>query len=139
MVGNQAETAETIEIAFGRGNLRLKMPAGAAVTTIRKQALPTLPDAVAGIRDALEHSMIGSPPLSHLAMGKQSACILICDITRPVPNRLFLRPMVETMVAAGIPSDRITILVATGLHRPHLDDELADLLGDPWVQAHVQV
>src|SRR5882757_7488131 len=71
--------------------------------------------------------------------GRKSACILICDITRPVPNRLFLRPMVETLVASGIPLSRITILVATGLHRPNLGEELAQLVGDLWVMEKVRI
>ena len=69
----------------------------------------------------------------------ESACILICDITRPVPNRLFLRPMIEAMLAGGIPLDRICVLVATGLHRPNEGAELAELVGDPWVLANVRV
>ena len=35
------------------------------------------------------------PPYETLVRGKRSACILICDITRPVPNHLFLRPLIE--------------------------------------------
>ena len=30
---------------------------------------------------------IGTPPLAELARGRRSACVAICDITRPVPNR----------------------------------------------------
>ena len=56
-----------------------------------------------------------------------------------MPNRLFLRPMIETLTRNGIPADRITILVATGLHRPNEGDELAELVGDPWVLEHVRV
>ena len=82
---------------------------------------------------------ISAPPLAELARGRRSACILVCDITRPVPNRLFLRPMIETMAAAGIPLDRIDMLVATGLHRPNEGAELAELIGDPWVHANVRV
>jgi nickel-dependent lactate racemase len=115
------------------------MPPGAVATMIRKPALPKLPDAVTAIREALETAPVGSLSLSRLAQGKTSACILICDITRPVPNRLFLRPMIEILVASGIPLDRITALVATGLHRPNLGEELAELVGDPWVLAKVRV
>jgi lactate racemase len=129
----------TVPIAYGRGHLRLQLPDHAAVTTIRKRPLPKLPDPHAAIHQALEGTPVGSPPLSRLAQGKESACILICDITRPVPNRLFLRPMIETLVASGIPLDRITVLVATGLHRPNVGEELAELVGDPWVLAEVKV
>ena len=47
--------------------------------------------------------------------------------------------MIETMVEEGIPLDAITVLVATGLHRPNEGEELAELVGDPWVMAEVRV
>ncbi len=127
-----------IEIAFGRGFLPVSLPAGAEPTIIRKAVLPKLPDNSAAVREALDHP-IDAPPLRDLARGKRSACILICDITRPVPNHLFLRPMIETMAASGIPLERVTVLVATGLHRPNEGAELAELVGDPWVLEHVRV
>jgi nickel-dependent lactate racemase len=128
----------TIPIAYGRGHLPVTLPPGAVPTVIRKAVLPKLPDGSAAIRQAFE-SPVGSAPLADLARGKDSACILICDITRPVPNRLFLRPMITTLVDQGIPLDNITVLVATGLHRPNEGEELAELVGDPWVLAEVRV
>jgi nickel-dependent lactate racemase len=65
--------------------------------------------------------------------------VLICDITRPVPNRLLLGPVVRQLLEAGVPRQRITVLVATGLHRPNLGAELAELVGDPWVLDAVRV
>ncbi|CAN7734192.1 nickel-dependent lactate racemase [Phyllobacterium sp. LjRoot231] len=131
-------TSETISISFGRGHLSLRLPEIARPTIIRKQALPKIADQAGAITSALNES-IGSPPLAELARGRKSACILICDITRPVPNRLFLRPMIETMIEAGVPRDKIVVLIATGLHRPNLGDELAELVGDPWVLENVRV
>lgn len=131
-------TDNAINIAFGRGHLPMHPPPGAEITVIRKCALARLPDPGAAIRQALERPIAASP-LRTLAQGRRSACILICDITRPVPNGLFLRPLIETVVEAGIPLDRITVLVATGLHRPNLGEELAELVGDPWVLANVRV
>ncbi|MDQ2802315.1 MAG: nickel-dependent lactate racemase, partial [Pseudomonadota bacterium] len=69
----------------------------------------------------------------------RSAAIAICDITRPVPNHLFLRPLIETLIGAGIAAERIVVLVATGLHRPNLGPELEELIGDPWVLRTVRV
>jgi nickel-dependent lactate racemase len=129
---------EDIELAYGRGALHLTLPEGAEATVIRKAVLPKLPDGAAAIRNAFDHP-VDARPLRELAQGRRSACILICDITRPVPNGLFLRPMIETMTESGIPLDKITVLVATGLHRPNLDEELAELVGDPWVLEHVRV
>src|SRR4029077_20476635 len=69
----------------------------------------------------------------------RSACILICDITRPVADGLFLGPLVRTLLDAGVPRAGITVLVATGLHRPNEGAELAELVGDPWVLDAVTV
>jgi nickel-dependent lactate racemase len=82
---------------------------------------------------------VDRPPLRELARGKRSACILICDITRPVPNGLFLPPLIRTLLGAGVPRSGITILVATGLHRPNEGPELAELVGDPWALEIVNV
>jgi lactate racemase len=131
-------TESRIDLLFGRGHLPVTLPAGTRPTLVRKGAMPKLPDPHAAIAEAFANP-IGSAPLTSLARGKKSACILICDITRPVPNRLFLRPMIETMVSAGIPLGAITVLVATGLHRPNEGEELAELVGDPWVMAEVRV
>ena len=49
---------------------------------------------------------IGTPPLAELARGKRDACIVICDITRPVPNELILRPLLETLEAAAFRARR---------------------------------
>jgi nickel-dependent lactate racemase len=131
-------TTDTIAVSYGRGHLPLTLPEQAQPTVIRKQQLPKLPDQHAAIATGLQRP-VGSPPLSELVRGRKSACILICDITRPVPNSLFLRPMIETMMAGGIPREQISVLIATGLHRPNLGDELAELVGDPWVLENVRV
>jgi nickel-dependent lactate racemase len=128
----------SVELAYGKSTLKLDLPEGVNPTVIRKTQLPIVADSTAAIREALDKP-IGAPPLRELASGRSSACILICDITRPVPNHLFLQPMIRDMMAAGIPADRITVLVATGLHRPNEGDELAELVGDPWVLENVNV
>ncbi len=127
-----------VEIAYGRGHLSVHLPPGAKPTIIRKVSLPKLADQKGAVRQALEEAVAGAP-LAQLAKGRKSACILICDITRPVPNKLFLRPMIETLTAAGIPASRISVVVATGLHRPNEGKELLELVGDPWVLETVRV
>lgn len=107
-----------IEIPYGKGQLTVRLPDDAQATIIRKIPLPKLHDPHASIREALDQP-IQARPFKALARGRSSACILICDITRPVPNHLFLRPMIEDLLVAGIPTERICVLVATGLHRPN--------------------
>lgn len=130
--------AETVHLRYGTSGLDVHLPSRAQPTFIGKRALPKLRDQNAAVRQALERP-VAAPPYRELARGRRSACILICDITRPVPNRLFLRPLIEGLLDGGVPRERITVLVATGLHRPNEGAELAEVVGDPWVFETVRV
>jgi nickel-dependent lactate racemase len=130
--------SEPVGLSYGKGQLPVRLPASARATVIRKTPLPKIADPREAIRRALDFPTAAAP-LQTLARGKRSACIVICDITRPVPNHLFLRPMIEHLLAAGIPAKGITVLVATGLHRPNEGAELAELIGDQWVLENVSV
>ena len=54
---------------------------------------------------------------------------MVSDITRPVPNSRILPPMLAALERAGLARKDITLLVATGMHRPNLGAELGELLG----------
>lgn len=125
-----------VSLLYGRGALEVRLPDGCEPTVIEKPPMPVIADPAAALAAALDRGGLAEAAAD---ASPASACILICDITRPVPNRLFLRPLVERLEAAGVPRGAITILVATGLHRPNLGDELAEVVGDPWVLGHVRV
>jgi lactate racemase len=127
-----------LSLRFGRGETAVHLPDDLEVTVIRKPAMPVLDPPRAAVERALA-SPVEAGPLAEEAHGKASACIAICDVTRPVPNGLFLGAVVRELLAAGLRPDRITVLVATGLHRPNLGAELAEVVGDPWVLRTVPV
>lgn len=127
-----------VDLAYGRSSIAVTLPDGAEPTIIRKPPFPVPGSAESVIRAALE-APIDSGRIEEIAHGKKSACILICDITRPVPNASFLQPLIRRLMAAGIAAEAITVLVATGLHRPNEGEELAELVGDPWVLETVTV
>ncbi|MCK5517372.1 MAG: nickel-dependent lactate racemase [Desulfobulbaceae bacterium] len=117
-----------IQLLYGKKELSVNLPEHINVQVINKYPMPVLSDGDRAVRDAFENP-IQSPSLSSLARGKKSACILVCDITRPVPNGLILPPLVNTLLAEGIDRENILILVATGLHRPNEGEELRELIG----------
>ncbi len=127
-----------IELAFGQSGLQVDLPEQVRPTVLRKPAMDASRPAADIIQQALDNP-IGTDSLAVLAQGSKTACILICDITRPVPNGEFLQPVIRLLMDAGVPKAGITVLVATGLHRPNLDAELEELIGDPWVQQNVRV
>lgn len=127
-----------VDLLYGKTGLPVNFDDDLDVTVVAKPPMPLVPDADVAVRQALA-APVGCPPLAELARGRKSACILICDVTRPVPNGLFLRPLIETLLKAGIGASDVTVLVATGLHRPNLGEELAELVGDSWVLDRVRV
>ncbi|MBE7559134.1 nickel-dependent lactate racemase [bacterium] len=117
-----------VDMKFGEGVLGLTLPEGAQTDVRPLLADPGLPAPAAAVARALE-APIGSRPLSEVARGRRNACVVISDITRPVPNDVVLPPILATLEAAGIARRDILILIATGLHRPNLGEELVHLVG----------
>ncbi|MCI6232578.1 MAG: nickel-dependent lactate racemase [Selenomonas sp.] len=79
------------------------------------------------VADALAHP-IGSPRLSELAKGKKTCTIISSDHTRPVPSHVIM-PQLLAELRKGSPDIDITILIATGMHRPTTHDELVAKYG----------
>jgi nickel-dependent lactate racemase len=123
---------------YGRTGLDLELPDDWNVTVIRKKPMPVLPDPSAAMVQALKQPF-GSKTLVEEATGRSSACILICDVTRPVPNGLILPAVIKELMQAGLNPEQITVMVATGLHRPNEGAELRDVVGDDWVLKTVKV
>ncbi len=87
-----------IELSFGRQGLLVELPEKAIPQIIRKPKYPVPEDPHALVKQALSQP-IRSKKLSEEAIGNKTACILVCDITRPVPNKLFLKPVIEELEA----------------------------------------
>lgn len=127
-----------VALNYGKTGLTLQLPDSWDLTLIRKKAVPVLPDPAGALRKALLEPQ-GSQALRREAHGCSSACILICDVTRPVPNGLILPVLLDELIQAGLKPENIKIVVATGLHRPNLGDELADVVGSRQVLNTVEV
>jgi nickel-dependent lactate racemase len=123
---------------YGKKGLSLDFPDDWDLTVIEKKEMPILPEPVEAVRSALSNP-VGSKTLAEEAKGCNSACVLMCDITRPVPNHLVLPVLVKELMAAGMDASNITVLVATGLHRPNEGEELREVVGDDWVMDTVKV
>ena len=71
---------------------------------------------------------IGSVPLSTLAEGKKHIVIISSDHTRPVPSHITM-PVLLKHIRSNNKDVKITILIATGMHRPTTYEELVDKYG----------
>jgi len=121
--------SKTVGLLYGKTGLELRVPASAEVLTGQPA------EALAHPTEAVEAALsapIGAPPLAELLAEKspRTAAVTISDITRPVPNRLFLPPLLEALNAAGVPDERIVVIIGTGMHRPSTPQERRTLVGE---------
>jgi nickel-dependent lactate racemase len=117
-----------IPLAYGKQGLEVEVPDRHLVKVMTIPGATPTADPEAELRKLLALP-IGGEPLASYASRATSACVVICDITRPVPNQVILPPILETLERSGIPRDRIIILIATGLHRGSTSDEIERMVG----------
>lgn len=118
-----------MEFAFGKSGIELDLPEEMDYRVLEARSAAPLADWQDALEQALDNP-IGTPPLARLAQGKKTASISVCDITRPAPNRLTLPPVLRRLHEAGIPREGVTILIATGLHRPATEAEIREIVGE---------
>jgi len=115
-----------IELPYGESSLKIEVPPHSRV--VIPEDMPGVPDERAEIRRALDHP-IGSASLTDLARGKPDVVIVINDITRPIPSRLMLTELLYDLSQAGISEEMVTVVIATGNHRPNSDEEIRGMIG----------
>ncbi len=93
-----------------------------------KQSLPQ--DEI--VRNALSNP-IGSPTLEELAKGKKEVLIITSDHTRPVPSKITMPILLDTIRRTN-PNIDIKIMIATGFHRPTTKEEMINKFGEEIVK-----
>ncbi len=98
-------------------------------------------DARSAVELAFDHP-IGSEPLEKLAVGARRPVVVCDDMTRPTPTHLLLPVVLDRLNRAGVQDSQVTVLIATGTHRPMTEKELkaklgAEVLGRVTVTNHV--
>jgi nickel-dependent lactate racemase len=116
-------------LAYGKGQLHVELPEKNVVKVFSIRHAEPLKEPFDAVFDKLDNPT-EAEPLETIARGKHSACIVVSDITRPVPNQIILPPILQILEEAGIDRPNITILVGTGLHRESTKEEKIEMFGE---------
>ena len=73
---------------------------------------------------------IGLSRLSDIVKPGEKTVIITSDITRPMPSKTVLPPVLDELLAAGLKYEDITIVFALGNHRKQTPEEMKYLVGD---------
>ena len=72
---------------------------------------------------------IGTPRIAELAKGKNSAAIIVDDLSRPTPAAELIPYVLKELHAANIPKNQIRFVVGGGSHRPIDAEEIDKKVG----------
>jgi nickel-dependent lactate racemase len=115
-----------VVLSYGEHGLGVEVPDNAVIVeSMPRKGLRNERDAVT---NALRNPDVG-PPLAELVQPGAQVVVVLPDITRPMPNRTVLPPLLDELERLGVSADRIELLVATGTHRPASESELEELVG----------
>ena len=130
--------SKEVKLLYGKNGIKLNIKDEWNANIIRKPLMPIINDISDEVNKALNNP-INSLSIDKISSKGQSVCILVCDITRPVPNKLFLKQIILKFINAGISTDNILIIIATGLHRPASKDEITEIIGSSWVLKNIKI
>jgi nickel-dependent lactate racemase len=122
---HKEEDPVKVPLRYGQTDLSIEIPQRHLLGVVEMEPMPVLANPRGALAAALSHPM-GTAPLADLAKGKESACVVISDNTRPVPHGLLLPAILKTL---GAHVKRTTILVASGLHHPLGQGAIQELVG----------
>ncbi|MCD6419860.1 MAG: nickel-dependent lactate racemase [Synergistetes bacterium] len=117
-----------VSIPYGMKFLDIDVPDKNLLGIVESKQIDGIHDIASEIRDRLLHP-IGSISLPEMVSGKKKVCIVVSDITRPVPYKVILPVMLSVIEESGVAPQDVYFLVATGLHRMCTKEELIEMLG----------
>src|SRR4030066_1809754 len=125
----------SVDVEFGEKILQVLVPGHCVELSMVNVPIPF--DPKSAIEQAFSNP-IGSPTLEEIIRKKGkpaeeiSVAIAVSDITRPVPykgEKSILLPILKRLESSGIRKQNIKIIVATGMHRPSMQEEKIEMYG----------
>lgn len=109
----------------GKGHVDLELP----IRNTREINIPKEPPALEHERKEIQAALrnpIKQQPISSLVGPQDNVAIIVDDITRPTPTHKIVSAILNELKTTH---ERITIIVATGLHRKNSKKELETMVG----------
>ena len=132
---------QRLRFRYGRGVIEVDLPGANLLSLPRMRSGRAVLDVTSAVAAALAAPLgptpAGGPPLlQELARSRRDAVLLVPDRTRTTPLAQMLPPVLAELEAGGLGPEWVTIIVATGTHRPMSEAELEHHLGPEVLQRY---
>jgi len=126
-----------IKIPYSKQFLEVEIPDKNLVVILESKAHAYIVESTQQeiVNKALDNP-IGSKKLEELVKGKKNLVLITSDHTRPVPSKVTL-PILLRRIRSANPKIKITILIATGFHRPTTREEMINKFGNDIVENEI--
>lgn len=123
-----------IHLGYGKAKVGLEIPDKNVIGILEPTPSPILKDLFIETSRLLYSPTAGFPldqKIRAILVEKKQCkvVVIINDLTRATPNEPLLTPLLDFLNEKGVPSCDISIVIATGTHRPLSKNEMAELLG----------
>lgn len=116
--------SQEVSIPYGAELVSVRIPGANPLSVLTPSFLPACADPAAEIRRAIQYP-IGAPPVAQALQGMSGRVVILADdLTRQTPVRLAIPVLLDELNRAGVPDDRVTVLIALGTHRPMTSQEI---------------
>ena len=134
-------------VPYGDEHLEFMAQAWFDVDVVESGTMPPIGDLAAAVRFALNNASRPATAVPRddldevhseledlarqrsLKAGTATAVVVVTDLTRACPDDALVPPILDDLNLGGIPDERITVVIAVGLHRATTDEEKREKLG----------
>jgi len=120
--------AEGLYIQYGPERIELAIDSSRLAFDLQPADVEVSTDPRAEVRRALDEP-VASPPLRELVSAGQKVFVIGDDATRITPTDLIVPMVLDELNAGGVSDAEITLVIATGTHRPMTTKELSAKYG----------
>ncbi|MBY9015020.1 MAG: nickel-dependent lactate racemase [Candidatus Lokiarchaeota archaeon] len=120
-----------MKLDYGKNGIQLEIDPNWNTKIIHPVEQFPIENPIKAIRDAIKNPLASLSLKAIIKNRKKikSVCIVVSDATRPVPTHLILEGLLKELNDYGIQEKYISVLIATGLHRPSHKEEINRILG----------
>jgi nickel-dependent lactate racemase len=120
-----------MKLKYGRSELSFTIDQNKVNKVLKAAEKSGLEDPLASAYKAVKNPIESDSLLGLLNQkNPEDIVIIVNDVTRPTPYSIMLPPILDAIEEAGIAKDKVTFIVATGVHDRHSDEQNIEIFGE---------
>lgn len=117
------------ELGYGKQKILFSVPNERVSGVLKPNSVSVFQTGTEEIERSLDNP-IASRKLEEIVSPRDTVAIITSDITRPMPSKTVLPPVLKRLAKAGVKKENIKIVFALGSHRKHTEEEKKYLVGE---------